>query len=285
MDITLGAFYSNEIYTQHNFREFGADFRCLSFGFSTLVMPTLKLTIKSENGGSLNSRSGQSLIAYKIYTRAAKHTALEFGKEIDMPQNLWNFAGGSTSGNIKLYLETQPDGDRGDAPMAGLHSDNITLIWNWAICTVGAMQVCANWSKGVAQTHIHMKIDIEKSCMFSSHGQADVNFGSYPLVEMFKPTRASASIMCTRLLPFNLHASDGDHAMGAWRRMKGPGQAYIEYQLYESGTDRVINAANRISGTGQGYFVQVPFEARMNSHQAAVPLGNYVDHPVLIIEY
>lgn len=285
MDIKLGTFYSHEIHEKQLFKEIGTNFNCSSFGLSAMVAPHLSVTLKSKNGGKLNSTGLASSVDYKIYASADKSTELVLDKEVVLHQSFWNIAGGSASGSTKLYLETQPGQRTGAALIAGTHSDDLSVRWNWSICTVGALGLCASWATGSTETHFNLSLSIDKSCLFSSSSQPSLNFGAYPLVEMYKPIMGSVSVMCTRQQPFNLSITDGDNAAGGWRRMKGPGGDYIEYQLYIPGTQTVLDTTNRLEGTGQGHFTDLSFEGRINTHQPNVGQGTYIDRPVVMIEY
>lgn len=285
MDVALGAFYSHEVYEKQLFKEIATNFSCSSFGLSALVAPRLSVTLKSKNGARLNSVGASSSVAYKVYTSADKRVELVLNKDVEVPQSFWNIAGGSASGSTRLYLETQPGHLSGAPLIAGLHSDEMSVLWTWSICTVGVLGLCANWARGTSETHLNVSMSIEKSCLFSAGTEASLNFGAYPLIEMFKPITGSVSVMCTRQQPFNLFVTEGDHAAGGWRRMKGAGADYIEYQLYIAGTTTPLNAAHKIEGVGVGHFTGVTFEARVNTHQGNVPLGNYVDRPIVIVEY
>ncbi|MRT32729.1 hypothetical protein FGX01_02385, partial [Xylella fastidiosa subsp. multiplex] len=66
---------------------------------------------------------------------------------------------------------------------------------------------------------------------------------------------------------------------------KGPGNHFIEYQLYRPGTDTVITPGSPIDSIGMGSQQTVPVEGRINTRQADVPVGEYIDRPIMVIEY
>lgn len=283
--INFGSFYSWQLYNSQNSRQFDSSFTCNFFSLINLgTNSQLKVTAQSASNGAMTTMFGLGRLPYKLYSDAKGTINLPFGKQVDLPQGGLSFlgVGGSVGGSVQLFLETQA----GAIPTAAIYSDTITLNWEWGYCSLGALGLCAPWSwhSGTAVTTVNVTLDVRKSCAFTGSA-ARLDFGSQPLVSMFKPATTSFGLYCTLLLPFKMHIGDGENAANGMRRMKGPGDNYIEYQLYKPGTDLVIPAQMVLPGTGQGTTQTVTLEARVNTRQNDVPVGEYIDRPIITLEY
>ncbi|CAB3897569.1 spore coat U domain-containing protein [Achromobacter ruhlandii] len=280
--VNFGSFYSWQLYASQNARQFDSNFQCNFFSFVNLgANSELKVTAQSANNGAMTSLLVARL-PYKLYSDAKGTVNLPFGQQVNLPQGGWSFLGGSVGGSIQLFLETQA----GATPIATTYTDTITLTWEWGYCSLGSFLGCPHWfwHSGTSVTTVNVSIDVRKSCAFNG-ASATLNFGAQPLVSMFKPSTANVGIYCTLLVPFKLSIGDGENAAGGMRRMKGPGNNYIEYQLYQSGTDVAIPVGSFRSGVGLGAFQTVGIEGRINTKQADVPVGEYIDRPIMVIEY
>lgn len=283
--VNFGSFYSWALYSSVNSRQFDSNFQCNFFSLINLgTNSQLKVTAKSANNGALIAGFGLSRIPYKLYSDAKGAVNLTFDKQVEIPQGGLSFLGlgGSVGGSVQLFLETQA----GANAIAAVYTDTITLTWEWGYCSLGAIGFCApfSWHTGTATTVVNVTLDVRKSCVFDG-ASATLNFGAEPLVSEFKPSRANIGVYCTWLEPFKLYIGDGENAASGMRRMKGPGNNYIEYQLYHPGTNVVITAGTPITGTGAGSMQVVGIEGRINTQQADVPIGDYIDHPIMTIEY
>lgn len=283
--VNFGAFFSWELYKSQNSRQFDSSFQCNFFSLINLgTNSELKVTAQSANNGAMTTLFGLARLRYKLYSDAKGTVNLPFGQQVNLPQGGLSFlgVGGSVGGSVQLFLETQA----GAVPIAATYTDTITLKWEWGYCSLGMLGLCAPfaWHSGTAITTVNVSIDVRKSCAFNG-ATATLNFGAQPLVSMFKPATANLGIYCTSLAPYKLYIGDGENAANGMRRMKGPGNNYIEYQLYRPGTDTVIVAGAPLSGTGQGIMQTVAIEGRINTRQADVPVGDYIDRPIMVIEY
>lgn len=281
--ISFGSFYSWQLYGSKNSRQFDSNFKCDFGSFVNLgTSSSLKVTARSANNGAMTALFGVSRLPYKLYSDAKGSINLPFGQQVDLPQGSWSFLGGSVGGSMQLFLETQA----GVIPTAGFHSDTITLTWEWGYCSLGGIGLCAPgaWHTGSAVTTVPVNLDVQKSCAFSGSA-AVLNFGAQPLVSMFKPATAKLNLYCTTLVPFKMYFSEGENAANGMRRMKGAGNNYIEYQLYRPGTDTPVPANTPISGLGVGITQEYTIEGRVNARQADVPVGEYIDRPIVVIEY
>ncbi|WP_162876372.1 Csu type fimbrial protein [Achromobacter insuavis] len=280
--VNFGSFYSWQLYASQNARQFDSNFQCNFFSLINLGSNSeLKVTAQSANNGAMTSLLVARL-PYKLYSDAKGTVNLPFGQQVNLPQGGWSFLGGSVGGSIQLFLETQA----GATPIATTYTDIITLTWQWGYCSFGSFLGCPSWfwHSGTSVTTVNVSIDVRKSCAFNG-ASATLNFGAQPLVSMFKPSTANVGIYCTLLAPFKLSIGDGENAASGMRRMKGPGNNYIEYQLYQSGTDTVIPAGTPMTGTGLGSIQTIAIEGRINTKQADVPVGEYIDRPIMVIEY
>lgn len=284
--VNFGAFYSWELYKSQNSRQFDSSFQCNFFSLINLgTNSELKVTALSANGDAMVASSGGAFrVPYKLYSDAKQTINLPFGQQVNLPQGGLSFlgVGGSVGGSVQLFLETQAKA----VPIAGRYTDIITLRWEWGYCSLGALGLCAPWSwhSGTATTTVNVAIDVNKSCNFTTTA-ATLNFDPQPLVSMFKPSTAKLDIYCTLNAPYKLQIGDGDNPANGMRRMKGPGNNYIEYQLYQQGTGTVLSQIAPLNGTGTGKDESITIEGRVNTQQADVPVGVYIDKPIVTIEY
>lgn len=283
--VNFGSFYSWELYQSQNSRQFDSSFQCDFFSAINLGSTSvLKVTAQSANSGALSALFGLARVPYKLYSDAKRTINLPFGQQVDLPQGGLSLLGwgGAVGGSVQLFLETQA----GAIPTATTYSDTITLTWEWGYCTFGSFLGCVPgaWHSGTSITTVNVTLDVKKSCSFSGT-TATLDFGAQPLVSMFKPATAAIQMYCTLFVPFKLYIGDGENAANGMRRMKGPGNHFIEYQLYRPGTDTVITPGSPIDSIGMGSQQTVPVEGRINTRQADVPVGEYIDRPIMVIEY
>ncbi len=283
--VNFGAFYSWQLFNSQNSRQFDSSFVCNFFSVINLGSNSeLKVTAQSANNGAMTSLFGLGRLPYKLYSDAKGTVNLPFGQQVNLPQRGLSVLGwgGSLGGSVQLFLETQANA----VPIAITYSDTITLKWEWGYCSFGSFLGCPSWfwHSGTSITTVQVSIDVRKSCAFNG-ATANLNFGAQPLVSMFKPATARVDLYCTLLTPFKLYVGDGENAANGMRRMKGPGNQYIEYQLYQPGTDTAITAASPLTGFGVGTMQTLSIEGRVNPGQGDVPVGDYIDHPIMVIEY
>lgn len=283
--VNFGGFYSWQLYNRQNSRQFDSSFVCNFFSVVNLGSNSeLKVTAQSANNGAMTSLLGLGRLSYKLYSDEKGTVNLPFGQQVNLPQGGLSVLGwgGSVGGSVQLFLET----DANAIPIAATYTDTITLKWEWGYCSFGSFLGCPGWFwySGTSITTVQVSIDVRKSCIFNG-ATAKLNFGAQPLVSMFKPATARLDIYCTLLTPFKLYIGDGENAANGMRRMKGPGNQYIEYQLYHPGTDTVIATGSPLSGFGLGIMQTVAIEGRINTRQGDVPMGDYIDRPIMVIEY
>ncbi|WP_445657670.1 Csu type fimbrial protein [Achromobacter sp. NCFB-sbj8-Ac1-l] len=284
-EIKFGSFYSYELYKSKNSRQFDSSFQCNFFSLINLgTNSQLKVTAISSNNGAMTVLFGLGRVPYKLYSDAKGTVSLPFGQQVSLPQGGLSFLGlgGSVGGNVQLFLETQA----GANPTAATYRDTITLHWEWGYCSLGALGLCApfSWHSGTASSIVNVSLDVRKSCAFNG-GAATLNFGAQPLVSRFKPSTANVGLYCTVLVPFKISIGEGENAVNGTRRMKGAGGNYIEYQLYQAGTDKIMTPGVAIDGVGLGNVQTFTVEGRINGQQGDVPVGEYSDHPIMLIEY
>lgn len=283
--VNFGSFFSWQLYNSQNSRQFDSSFQCNFFSVINLgTKSELKVTAQSANNGAMTSLLGLARLPYKLYSDAKRTVNLPFDQQVNLPQGGLSFLGlgGSLGGSVQLFLETQANA----VPIATTYTDTITLTWEWGYCSFGALGACApfSWHSGTSVTTVNVSIDVRKSCAFNG-ATATLNFGAQPLVSLFKPSTANLGIYCTLLVPYKLYIGEGENAANGMRRMKGPGNDYIEYQLYQPGTDVVVASGTPLSGAGLGIVQTVAIEGRINTKQGDVPVGDYIDRPIMVIEY
>ncbi|WP_158072296.1 Csu type fimbrial protein [Achromobacter xylosoxidans] len=263
-------------------REFDSSFKCSPFSLSALTGSNLWITVNSTNGYRLNNASYGS-IPYRIYLDSNLSNEIQNGRETEISSS-FNFIGSEALSNRKLYIQTQPGGP---ALTVGRYTDVLSITYRWRICTLGLL-ICLNWYADKANVTVNLALTIASTCEFRTT-QPRIDFGAQPLVSQFGDARADIDFVCTNQSPYNIHIGNGDNPSGTWRRMKGTSGAssnsYIEYQLFESGGNSPINASNRQRGQGTGQMQRLSVTGRVNLNQADVPVGSYIDRPVVIIEY
>lgn len=280
--VYFGAIPSYDMYIAQPAREFDSRFSCSFFSLVNIGPASiLKVTASSANNGAAVSMYGAGRVPYRIYADAKRDIPLPLGTTVELPQAGLSFLGigGNLGGSLKLYFQIQP----GTITQQGMFQDTLTLRWEWGYCSLGVV-ACFPWSwhSGVAETRISLTLDVLQSCR--SPG-ARMDFGARPLVSEFTPVTTTIPVNCTLLMPYKMYVTEGDNARNGTRRMKGPGDNYIEYQLHDPRTGAVLDKDSPLSLRGAGIPSSIAIEGRINRNQADVPVGTYTDRPQIVIEY
>ncbi len=261
---------------------------------AALTAAYVRVTLTS---GSLQLQSGGQQIPFHIYSDSGYSQALQ----ATQPQELSNITlvgiGGSASA-IPLYFRT----DLGANVEAGTYTATVTLNWQWAICTVGALNLCVwerspgltqncpllvcgaptNWGTGVTAT-INLTLVVSKACQIGS--TPDVDFGSQALVSQFSVISQSVSVTCTNSEGYRVGFDNGQHYQAPWRRMLNGG-SYLRYNIYHPNTTTIWdNTGETEAAIGTGNPQSFVFQAIIDSTQGNVPVGTYLDNVTLIISY
>lgn len=280
--VDFGQMDSIQASTRRIGREFDSSFKCNPFSLTFLTESKLWITVRSSNGYRLRN-SGTAGIPYRIYLDGNMSQEIQNDRETEISSSV-NILGSEALSNRKLYIQTQPGGP---GLTIGRYTDILSITYRWRVCTFGAL-LCIIWYNDSATVTVNQALTIVSTCEFRT-GQPRVDFGAQPLVSQFGDARADIEFVCTNHSPYNIYISDGENPSGAWRRMKGTGgvssNSYIEYQLYEVSSDSAISSLNRQRGHGTGQSQRLSLVGRVNKGQADVPVGGYLDRPVVIVEY
>lgn len=293
MAVNLGSTNSLNLRTLPQQATAGAGLSCdgvltvLSGAYVRVTLNTASLLLQDGNGNQ---------IPFQIYQDSGFTQPLNSGT----PQQLSSVSlltlGGSASA-VALYFRT----NLGPNVPAGTYTASVSLRWDWAICTIGLINLCAwerspgltqncplgicsapnNWGSGSLAT-INITLVVTKACQINS--LPAVNFGSHALVSQFSPQVQSMSVTCTNTEGYTLGFDNGENYLSAWRRMVSSGQ-YLRYHLYQPSSSVIWNTAAPVSATGTGNSQSFSFQAIIDPSQPNVPAGTYIDHVLLIISY
>ncbi|MDG9924071.1 MULTISPECIES: spore coat protein U domain-containing protein [unclassified Pseudomonas] len=254
----------------------------------------VRVTLNSAAPLLLKDGNGNQ-IPFQIYQDAGFTQALPSGTAQQLGViNLLTIGG--TSSAIALYFRT----NLGPNVPAGTYTASVTLRWDWAICVLGALNICAwerspgltqpcvvicgtpnNWGSGSLAT-INITLVVTKACQIDS--LPAVNFGTHALISQFGPQVQSLAVTCTNSEGFTLGFDDGQHYQASWRRLANGGQ-YMRYHLYRPNSSVIWNTTTPLSAAGTGDSQSFSYQAIIDPSQPNVPAGTYIDNVLLIISY
>ncbi|WP_252273164.1 Csu type fimbrial protein [Pseudomonas subflava] len=205
---------------------------------------------------------------------------------------------GASATAIALYFRT----DSGPNVPAGTYTATVNLRWQWAICTLGLINICAwerspgltqncplgicgvptNWGTGSPVT-INITLVVTKACQINN--VPPVNFGSQALVSQFSPQVQSVTVTCTNTEGYTLGFDNGENFQSTWRRLAAGSGRYLRYHLYRPNSNVIWDNATPLSATGTGTAQIFPYRAVIDPGQPNVPAGTYIDNVLLIISY
>lgn len=203
---------------------------------------------------------------------------------------------GSTATAIGLYFRTNPSPN---VP-AGTYTATVTLRWDWAICTTGALNICAwdrspgltqncvvicgsptNWGTGSLAT-VTITLVVSKACRIDT--LPNVDFGANALISQFSAQQRTFAVTCTNTEGYTLSFDNGQNYQAPWRRLRS-GSQYIRYNLYHNASSLIWNAASPLTASGTGNSQTFTYQAILDPGQANAPVGVYTDNVLLIINY
>lgn len=294
MAVNLGSTNSLSLRTVPQQAAAGAGLSC-SGVLTVLSAAYVRVTLNNPAPLLLQDGNGNQ-IPFQIYQDSGYSQPLPSGTPQQLGTvNLLTLGGSATA--VALYFRT----NLGPNVPAGTYTASISLRWNWAICTIGAVNLCAwerspgltqncplgfcgaptNWGTGSLAT-INITLVVTKACQINSLPQ--VNFGSQALVSQFSPVVQSLAVTCTNTEGFTLGFDNGQHFQSAWRRLASGGQ-YLRYHLYQPNSSIIWNTTTQVSATGTGNSQSFSYQAIIDPSQPNVPAGTYIDNVLLIISY
>lgn len=137
-------------------------------------------------------------------------------------------------------------------------------------------------------TTFQAKIAIGASCVFSTGGTSDIDFGFQTALSAVINQTSTIQVQCTTGTPYTVGLNGGSVANNvAARQMKSPAGGLVNYSLFQD-TNHLVNWTNTggglVSGTGTGsaithtVFGQVPV-------QATPAVGAYADTITVSVTY
>ncbi|TRX74234.1 Csu type fimbrial protein [Pseudomonas mangiferae] len=261
---------------------------------AALTAAYVRVTLNSPTMVLSDGKGNQ--IPFQVYADAAYSQALQNGQ----PQVLSSLALvglGTSQSAVALYFRTQA----GANVPAGTYTATVTLNWQWAICTTGALNLCVwqrspgltqtcnlgicgsptNWGTG-SQAVVTLTLVVTKACLISSLPQVD--FGAKALANQFGTVTQTLAVICTNTEGYTVGFDNGQNYAAPWRRMAFSGN-YLNYQIYFPGTTTVWTTSQTQSAVGNGALQTFNFQVTVDPTQPNKPAGIYLDNVTVIINY
>jgi spore coat protein U-like protein len=237
---------------------------------------------------------------------AANGPAMSIGTEVDL----------STANVLNLFV-----GPGGTLPMhftasatpalrSGTYTGSVQLRWYFSICSVGVGPLCSysnspgaarnilgglsNWGGGVSVT-ISVTLQVENDCAIDAPA---LDFGAAPLVGSFSAVTRTINIRCSAGAEYSVGLGNGNHFAAGSRRMRlGATSDYLRYEIFQGvssssrwgdqpserrSSDTAETNPSVYDGSVQQGFT---YRAVIDPAQAAPPVGTYVDHVVVDVQF
>lgn len=290
--VNLGTTNSLTLRTTQQFAAAGSGLSCPGV-LQLLTAAYVRVTL--QNAGTLALRDGQgNQIPFQVYQDGGYNQPLVAGQPRQLDAiNLLTLGGSSTA--IGLYFRTNP----GPNVPAGTYTATLNLRWDWAICTLGLINLC-NWSRspGVAQncpllicgaptswgtgstTTVTITLVVTKACRIDTLPNLD--FGANALISQFSAQQRTFAVTCTATEGYTLTFDNGQNYQAPWRRLRS-GSQFIRYNLYRN--NLIWNSASPLTTNGTGNSQTFTYQAILDPAQPNPPVGLYTDNVLLIINY
>jgi len=137
----------------------------------------------------------------------------------------------------------------------------------------------------VATANLGVQIEIVGGCVVQN--VSDINFGSFPLLNVARDSTGTFDVMCTSGVPYSISLNGGGGGSIGARRMISGGSE-IGYQLYSDPGRSVVwgetLSVDRVAGTGNGAAQPHTIYARVPI-QTTPPIGIYNDTVMISVDY
>lgn len=271
----------------------GAGLSCPG-SLQVLTAAYVRVTLQTASPLALSDGQGNQ-VPFQIYQDPGYTQALVSGQ----PQQLNSVnlvALGGTGTAIGLYFRT----NLGPNVAAGTYTATVQLRWDWAICTIGLINLCVwerspnltqtcnltcgaptNWGTGSVAT-VTITLVVTKACQINNLPNLD--FGANALVSQFSAQQSTFTVTCTNTEGYSITFDNGQNYQAPWRRLRN-GSQYLRYNLYHNTGSTIWNNAAPLTATGTGNAQNFSYRAILDPTQANVPVGVYTDNVLLIINY
>lgn len=187
-----------------------------------------------------------------------------------------------SAGTLSLWARTSPSAQLSP----GTYTGNISIRWEWDICTVG-VGACFTRIRSGTTTALTVTLVVSNDCVLTA---PNISFGSAAFVSSFTPVTRTIGARCSKNLPYTITLSNGGN-FNVTRGMANGGNI-LRYDIYYPSNSSTrwtsVSSANATTNAGShtGLAQQTyTYRAEIVPGQATPPPGNYSDTITLNINF